>query len=225
MGRLLRIALPIALSCFVGCGGRTPHAAAPNERSDVDVDEGPSDARESSDAARDRFDAERIDVVDSDYGPSSYAFSNRSGEITQEDFVQRYHDLTGRTDLDEVTHKGPGTPLIVLGAVAIIAGVIGDAVLLAAALQPQQTCRPTPLSGGQVCFDQGSSNLAPAVLGVIGFSTLTVGGSALVISGSHSNRRSRELSRHDAERFAEQYNDDLLRNAGRTPRHPPHSDR
>jgi hypothetical protein len=146
-------------------------------------------------------------MVDSDSNPSSYAFMSGHGEITEEAFVHRYEEITGQTDLGEVTRRNPGTGLLVTGAVMTSIGSIG-ALALFASSQTMSGCGQTPQSP---CFNQESSSQLSASLGEIGFGVVALAGAALFVTGLHFNRISHELSREDAERFAHRYNRALLR--------------
>jgi hypothetical protein len=216
----------MALSCLMGCGGAERHAVAPGEHAESDVESRPLDKSALSEEARARFEEEKIKVVDSD-SSSSYAFQDGRGEeISQEEFTQRYEELTGRTDLDQATHGKPGTPLIVTGALLMGAAVIGEIVLFVLSQQKRQTCMPAgmisnqnPLAGpmGQFCYDNGSAvDPGAEIAGSLGLAALAAGGTALLLSGIHSNRSSHEISRDDAEDYVHLYNRALLDKALRS---------
>jgi hypothetical protein len=169
------------------------------------------DRSKLSEVSRSRFDAETVWVVDSDTNASSYAFRNVAGTIPDATFFARYHETTGRTDLDDLAHRSPGTPFVAAGVLGIAGGFIG-ALALIAANQPEQTCQTDQVFGAQVCSTT-HPNQGAAIAGELGFALLSIVGASLVVTGLHRNRAARELSRDDAERFARQYDQVLFRTA------------
>ncbi len=171
----------------------------------------PLDISSLSADAKSRFESERIDVVDSDTNQSSYAFMKRDGEVTAEQFVQSYHDVTREKEIDAVTHANPGTPMVAVGVLAVVGGAIGGLALLGVSAQTQTVCTDLP-AVGQYCRDEGPSQSTQATLDLVGLGLTAFGiaGAALVLSGLHANRVGHELSRDQAEHFVRRYNGALL---------------
>jgi hypothetical protein len=210
--------LAVVLWGLTGCHG-APDPAVPSGPPSASGDEdGPLDISGLSREAKVRFEADRIRIVDSDSNASSYGFVKTGDvEITEQEFVERYRRVTGQSDIDRASHANPGTPLIALGTLAIVAGVVGGAAILATEGQTNSTC--VPGTNGQTCFQQSasSSSKVGVVAGILSFAVLGGVGISVAIAGVHTNQTSRRLSRDDAERFARRYNRALLREVQGSP--------
>ena len=205
--RYLRFPL-LVVFWALGCSHPVAPPAAPQSSSQVADEAQPLDASSLSGAAKTKFESEKIEVVDSDSNASSYAFTTRDGEISKEEFVRRYDDVTGSTELDEADKRNPGTPLVVAGVAVLVASVAGGIAILAQNQNHSTTCSS---SYPPDCGNQSASSSNTSLVGSVVLSGVGLAGLGLIFAGTHANHKGHELSRETAERYVSRYNRALLR--------------
>jgi hypothetical protein len=152
--------------------------------------------------AQARFASERIEVIETSGERLGFGYVDGRGAVSESEFVRRYQNETGATDLDGA-ERPRGTQLIVLGSMVAAAGLIGGAVLLASSSS----------SSGQ-SWPSGGTGLAGWI--GVGLGGLGVGlGLDLIGAGAAANYRGHALTRADADIFAARYNRALLRRISR----------
>jgi hypothetical protein len=201
--------------------------------------------------AKDRFDAQKIQVVANDRLPAefAYVFRDGRGEIAENEFVRRYEALTGSTELWGAK-KNRHPVRMAYGIAASIAGalLIGVGAYVALAT-PQSTqvfaTAPTPSSVPNCDYSSltgvagvgyelaCSSRINPglgeglAITGGVILGSGIVGLVSFGVLGYDGSKTEHILRKADAERYAANYNQALLRQVSReavtTPRQPSES--
>jgi hypothetical protein len=187
--------------------------------------------------AKDRFDANKIQVVANSRSPAEFAYVFRDGQgaISENEFVRRYEALTGSTEL-RGAKKNRNEFWLDYGIAASAVGVslIGvGAYLGLAKLQNTQVFATSPAPGAVPGCDYSSLVFVSGVgyevqcsaatnpglgegLGIAGGVILGSGLASFVafgILGYDGSKADHVLAKADAERFAAKYNGALLHEA------------
>lgn len=188
--------------------------------------------------AKDRFDAQKIQVVANNRSPArfAYVFRDGQGEISENEFVRRYEALAGSTEL-QPAKKNRNAVWLDYGIAATVVGasLVGIGAYFAVArLQVTQIFATPPGPGGapncnysSLTFVSGTgyelacttTNQGLGIgLGVAGGAILASGIVSLVtygIRGYDGSKTDHVLGKADAERYAAKYNRELLHQATR----------
>jgi hypothetical protein len=189
--------------------------------------------------AKDRFDAQTIQVVANNRSPAefAYVFRDSQGEISENEFARRYEALTGSTEL-RGAKRNRNPVWLDYGIAASIAGasLIGIGAYLALATPTSTEAFATPpaasavpncnyssllLVAGTVYELQCTSRINPGLGTGLGITGGVILGSGLVsfvtfgILGYDGSKADHVLSKADAERYAAQYKRALLHQATR----------
>jgi hypothetical protein len=163
------------------------------------------------DAMKAWFDAEKIEIVPKfDGAKDTYVFRDWSHELSESEFVRRYHQLTGASDLDAMNRSSANVDAI--AGILLVAGAAVAGALAIANWQSGPDCAQT--SYGSICSQNQNTTSNPSAIALsLGASFAGTAGGYLIYRGFTDTDTDHDISIGDAKRYVSRYNHALLRRA------------
>jgi len=197
--------------------------------------------------ARAEFDQKKVQVVARAGVPAEFAYTFRDsrGDITENEFVRRYQDLTGAMDLSGArSNRNPFWLYYAVSATSVGAFLLGSAAYVSLATPTRTqiigTNLPTPFTPASNCNVETLQNvtgtgweiqcnppLDPGLgktMGIVGGAVFGTGIASFVVYGVlgyNGSPNEHVLTKSDAEAYAARYNRSLLHAAVRPPASQP----